>query len=102
MQNYWICSDFKTPRVIPTYYAFRSFFLSSRLIESSIDGENWIYRRENSPGAPDTRIVQMFQVVRCERCRYVQLVNIGVNEFGADRLDISAWEIFGHTHRVGA
>jgi hypothetical protein len=96
-ENCWICYDFKSPRVIPTYYTFRSFFLNSWLVESSTDGENWVEidRRENSPGAPDARTVQMFPVATSQRCRYLQLVNIGANRLGEERLEISAWEIFG-------
>jgi hypothetical protein len=103
-RNNWICYDFKARKVVPTHYAIRSFsgepgcsHLKAWVVEQSMDGDNWLVidNKEDNNELNGKVITKVFRVVVSEPCRYIRLVNIGMNHMGNDTLMISAWEIFG-------
>jgi hypothetical protein len=103
-RNNWICYDFKSRRIVPTYYAIRSGYggpggahLKSWIVETSTDGENWkeIDRKKDNAKLNGWKITGTFPVTGAGECRFIRLVNIGRNHAGYDMLAISAWEIFG-------
>jgi hypothetical protein len=72
--------------------------MKSWLVEISADGEHWqeVGREENSVAVNDTLGTGTFALGRCETCRFLRLVNIGMNYLGNDCLVISGFEIFGN------
>jgi hypothetical protein len=99
-RNNWICYDLKKRRIVPTHYTIRAHGgdnLKSWVVETSTDGENWreVARVEDNRIPADCRFTATFPVAGGEECRFIRLVNIGMNHFGDDRIWIGAWEIFG-------
>jgi hypothetical protein len=121
-RNNWVCYDFKERRIVPAHYTIRtnghgpgpglvqglSFdyaprsdpgcsHLKSWLVETSADGESWreVGREEDNRNLNGRWFAGTFAVAGGGECRFIRLVNIGRNHLGDDRLEISAWEIFG-------
>jgi hypothetical protein len=74
-----------------------SFNLKSWVVETSLDGTNWIEIdcKQNNSQLDDRNVTVRFEVSRSEECGFLRLVNIGRNHSGNDALVISALEIFG-------
>jgi hypothetical protein len=99
--NNWICYDFHTRMIIPSYYAVCSgggqSHPKSWIVETSEDGEHWseIDRKQNNDELNRPRSTKVFAVSKAQHARYIRLANIGPNHCGDDQLVIAAWEIFG-------
>jgi hypothetical protein len=92
----WICWDFHELRIRPTHYTIKSEFMTSWVVESSMDGVNWtpIDRKKdhrNRYGAS----VESFAVANSAQCRFIRLTQTGKNCHGDDRLCGCAFEFFG-------
>jgi hypothetical protein len=109
-RNNWICLDFKNRRVVPTHYSIKSFCtvnggnLKNWLVEVSLDGSTWVEvdHRENNSELNTKNVTRTFQMIRCEECRFIRLVNIGRNHYGNDHLVICSFEIFGSLGKPGS
>jgi hypothetical protein len=102
--NNWVCYDFKERRIVPTHYTIRTYgnspgtgHLKSWLVETSADGKSWrqVDRQEDNEQLNGFLFTGTFAVAGGGECRFIRLVNIGRTHHGNDRLNISAWEIFG-------
>jgi hypothetical protein len=70
--------------------------LNSWVVESSLDGENWIeIDRETNHFSLQWRLVASFPVWNSEECRFIRLTQTGKNSIRADFLGITAFEVFG-------
>jgi hypothetical protein len=103
-RNNWVCYDFKERRIVPTHYTIRTSdddsggsHLQSWLVETLADGESWqeVAREEGNKQLNGKFRTGTFAVAGVGEYRFIQLVNIGRNHLGNDRLCICAWEIFG-------
>jgi hypothetical protein len=106
-RNNWICYNFKERTVIPSHYVVRSrndewgrpgsFNLKSWVVETSLDGTNWIEidHKESNSQLDDKNVIATFEVSRREECHFLRLVNIGRNHAFNDAVVISGLEIFG-------
>ena len=100
-ENSWICYDFKERRVTPTSYSLRCHVGAApkgwRFAVSN-DGSEWdlVDDRWNVYDCRDKR-VHNFQIgLRPSGSfRYVRILQTDKNHAGTDRLNISAFEIFG-------
>jgi hypothetical protein len=71
--------------------------LKSWLVETSGDGKKWrvIAQKEDNMQLNGYRFTGAFSVVGGGGCRFIRLVNVGMNLPGNDCLCIQAWEVFG-------
>jgi hypothetical protein len=97
--NNWVSPDFQQRRIVPTHCAIRSSgdapassHVESRLVGTSVDGENWqeVAREEANRQLKDKLLTGTFEVAGGVECCLIRLVNIG-----SDYIVISVWEIFG-------
>jgi hypothetical protein len=92
-----ICWDFGKSRVRPTHYTIKSRSLKSWVIESSLDGENWIEidrQTDNSDLKPRPHLAS-FAVSKSDECRFIRLTQTSENDSESHSLGVSAFEVFG-------
>jgi hypothetical protein len=102
--NQWICFDFHGLWVSPTHYAVRSHSLDSWLVESSVDGVNWV-EIDRRTGV-DPWVEKSFTVSNSDECHFIRLTQTGPNrpDPGYDidpppddySLSIGAFDVFGN------
>jgi hypothetical protein len=87
---------FCTGSVIPTHYTIRGGLRSWR-IESSMDGEHWMYITDpvNSDALRQWPHAASFPVSKSCECRWIRLTQTGHNFSGNNRLTLDAFELFG-------
>jgi hypothetical protein len=69
----WICWDFHNLVALPTHYYAQSRSLYSWVVESSLDGENWVeIDRRTEQDAWDTE----FEASNSNECRFIRLTQI--------------------------
>jgi hypothetical protein len=101
--NQWVCYDFRTMRLRPTYYAFRCWGAADRtkkieiknwVIEVSNDHKNWteIDRHENDVKVPGT--TRAHEVHSREFYRFIRIRQHGPGGYG-NYLVMVAFEVFG-------
>jgi hypothetical protein len=104
MRNNRVCYDFKERGIVPTHYTIRTHggysggpHVKSWLVETSVDGKSWreVAREEDNKQFNHEWFTGTLTVAGGGECRFLQLVNIGRNHMGDDRLVITAWEVFG-------
>jgi hypothetical protein len=93
----WICWDFKTLIIEPTYYTVRSSFLKRWVVEGSDDGTSWteIDRREDNSDLNVRKAVKTFAISQSGSFRRIRLLQRDLNHSGNNQLKISAFELFG-------
>jgi hypothetical protein len=71
--------------------------LKSWLVETSADGKSWweVDHQEDSMQLNGTWFTGIFSVAGGGACRFIRLVNIGMNYWKDDRIWITGWEIVG-------
>jgi hypothetical protein len=92
----WVQWDFHDNRIRPTYYTVRSFSLQSWVVESSLDGVNWIkidqqIDNHTLEAEPHTG---SFPVSNSSECRFIRLTQTA-NHWGHGTLILSTLEVFG-------
>ncbi|OHS95358.1 hypothetical protein TRFO_38521 [Tritrichomonas foetus] len=103
--NQWLKFEFHTLSIVPSHYTIRSAYHwgandeqpSNWVIESSLDGENWIEidRRENNTDLNAKNKTFTFQVTKPILSKFIQLRNIGKTCGDNDFLTLSSFELFG-------
>jgi hypothetical protein len=100
----WICCDFHEMRVRPTHYTITSLCMTSWVIESSLDGVNWIEIDRQTDNeylrrAYNDRDVHYdsaaFPVWISVDCRYIRLTQTSKNSSGTDELVVGFFDVFG-------
>jgi hypothetical protein len=72
----WICWNFHNLVVFPTHYYVKSRSLYSWVVESSLDGENWVdIDRRIEQDADDTLDLAL-EVSNANECRFIRLTQI--------------------------
>jgi hypothetical protein len=88
-------------RVIPTDYTITSQWLKSWVVESSLDGGNWIEIDRNTDNSAFTRSEweaakrATFTVSNRAGGRFIRLTMTGENHGGNNRLSVYGFELFG-------
>jgi hypothetical protein len=95
--------DFQQRRIVTTHCAIRSgddappgFYVKSRLVETSVDGESWqeVASEQANRQLKGKLLTGAFEVVGGGECCLIRLVNIGRDQGGSDHIVISVCEIF--------
>jgi hypothetical protein len=86
----WVSWDFHEMRISPTHYTVRGS-LKSWVVESSLEGVNWVEIHRETDGRGDGS----FAVSNSVECRFVRLTQTSKNSYGSNCLAIYAFEIFG-------
>jgi hypothetical protein len=95
--NEWVCWNFGNLRVRPTHYTIYSCWLSSWLLEGSLDGVEWIEidRRTDNFDLEEKPWLASFPTSNSPLCGFIRLTQTGENHKGNNELIIAALEVFG-------
>jgi hypothetical protein len=87
-------------RLLPTHYTIKAHISEqpkSWVLESSIDGVNWIEidRQAGNRELAKVPFLASLPVSNSGECRFVRMSQTGVNQDGGDALLMRAFEFFG-------
>jgi hypothetical protein len=92
----WICWDFEHRPVCPTHYTIRAVFLQSWVLDGSLDGETWTEMHAQRDCLAFRQVSDAsFRISRPVRCRFIRLLQTGLNCVGRDDLWMYRVQFFG-------